>query len=66
MPHLGAQMRTTGVVMLAAGHAENALAQSATATVNCRILPGSEIAAVQATLTRPTADLALTVTARAG
>ena len=57
VPHLGAQMRTTCVAtMLAAGHAENALAQSATATVNCRILPGSDIAAVQATLTRLTAD----------
>jgi acetylornithine deacetylase/succinyl-diaminopimelate desuccinylase-like protein len=28
--------------MLTAGHAENALAQSATATVNCRIFPGVE------------------------
>ncbi len=34
-------IRTTCVAtMLAAGHAENALPQSATATVNCRIFPG--------------------------
>lgn len=35
-------VRTTCVAtMLAGGHAENALAQSATATVNCRIFPGT-------------------------
>ena len=35
-----AQLRTTCVAtMLRAGHAENALPQSANATVNCRILP---------------------------
>lgn len=43
--------RTTCVpTMLRGGHAENALPQSATVTVNCRILPGIEVAAVQATL----------------
>ena len=43
--------RTTCVAtMLRAGHADNALPQSATATVNCRIFPGVEVAAVQATL----------------
>jgi len=43
--------RTTCVAtMLRAGHAENALPQSATATVNCRIFPGVEVAAVKATL----------------
>jgi len=43
--------RTTCVAtMLKAGHAENALPQSATATVNCRIFPGVEVADVQATL----------------
>lgn len=36
--------RTTCVAtMLRAGHAENALPQSATATVNCRIFPGVEV-----------------------
>lgn len=40
--------RTTCVpTMLRAGHAENALPQSATATVNCRIFPGVEVEAVQ-------------------
>ncbi|MEL7185706.1 MAG: M20/M25/M40 family metallo-hydrolase [Pseudomonadota bacterium] len=40
-PGLVGQTRTTCVVtMLRAGHAENALPQSATATVNCRIFPG--------------------------
>jgi carboxypeptidase PM20D1 len=43
--------RTTCVAtMLRAGHAENALPQSATATVNCRIFPGVEVADVQKTL----------------
>jgi len=34
--------------MLSAGHADNALPQSATATVNCRIMPGVEPKEVQA------------------
>jgi acetylornithine deacetylase/succinyl-diaminopimelate desuccinylase-like protein len=38
--------------MLRGGHAENALPQSATATVNCRIFPGVEVDAVQQTLQR--------------
>lgn len=43
--------RTTCVAtMLRAGHAENALPQSATATVNCRIFPGVSVAEVEATL----------------
>ncbi|MBR9834519.1 MAG: M20/M25/M40 family metallo-hydrolase [Alphaproteobacteria bacterium] len=46
---------TTGTTciatMLRAGHAENALPQSATATVNCRIFPGVGAAATQAKLT---------------
>jgi acetylornithine deacetylase/succinyl-diaminopimelate desuccinylase-like protein len=38
---LSSMMRTTCVAtMLTGGHAENALPQSATATVNCRIFPG--------------------------
>jgi acetylornithine deacetylase/succinyl-diaminopimelate desuccinylase-like protein len=45
------QMRTTCVATrLAAGHADNALPQSAVATVNCRIFPGVAVAAVQAQL----------------
>lgn len=45
---------TTGTTciatMLRAGHAENALPQSATATVNCRIFPGVGAAATEKTL----------------
>ena len=40
IPFYNAQLRTTCVAtMVNAGHAENALPQSAKATVNCRILP---------------------------
>ena len=43
--------RTTCVAtMLKAGHAPNALPQTATATVNCRIFPGTKVSDVQATL----------------
>ena len=46
-------VRTTCVpTMLAGGHAPNALPQTATATVNCRIFPGVAPAAVQAELQR--------------
>jgi len=38
--------------MLRAGHAENALPQSATATVNCRIFPGVAVKDVGETLLR--------------
>jgi acetylornithine deacetylase/succinyl-diaminopimelate desuccinylase-like protein len=45
------RLRTTCVAtMLEGGHAENALPQSATATINCRIFPGTPPAEVQATL----------------
>jgi acetylornithine deacetylase/succinyl-diaminopimelate desuccinylase-like protein len=43
--------RTTCVAtMLKAGHASNALPQTATATVNCRVFPGHPVSDVQATL----------------
>jgi carboxypeptidase PM20D1 len=43
--------RTTCVpTMLRAGHAENALPQSATATVNCRVFPGVPTTEVEAAL----------------
>ncbi|MEH6791633.1 M20/M25/M40 family metallo-hydrolase [Parasphingorhabdus sp.] len=41
---------TCVATMLSAGHAENALPQSATATVNCRIFPGEGAAATEAKL----------------
>ncbi len=47
-PHTSTLLRTTCVAtMLSGGHAENALPQSASATVNCRIFPGVDVADVQ-------------------
>jgi acetylornithine deacetylase/succinyl-diaminopimelate desuccinylase-like protein len=52
-PAIVGQTRTTCVAtMLDAGHAENALPQTATANVNCRIFPGVKFEDVQATLQR--------------
>ncbi|MFP6808089.1 MAG: M20/M25/M40 family metallo-hydrolase [Pseudomonadales bacterium] len=59
----GSLFRTTCVAtQLEAGHAENALPQRARATVNCRILPGFEVAKVQATLARVIADDIVSIT----
>jgi acetylornithine deacetylase/succinyl-diaminopimelate desuccinylase-like protein len=56
-PYLNALIRTTCVTtMLEAGHAQNALPQSASATVNCRILPGESPDEVEATLASVLAD----------
>jgi acetylornithine deacetylase/succinyl-diaminopimelate desuccinylase-like protein len=56
-PDYNAQMRTTCVAtMLDAGHAENALPQTARATVNCRVLPGDSVSAVTRTLASVIAD----------
>ena len=50
-PMQNAVTRTTCIAtMLSAGHAENALPQSATATINCRIFPGVEVEDVRAKL----------------
>lgn len=52
-PLIVGKLRTTCVAtMLRGGHAENALPQSATATVNCRVFPGVPVSDVQATLQR--------------
>lgn len=52
-PLYNALMRTTCVAtMLQGGHAPNALPQTATATVNCRMLPGETAADVEKTLAR--------------
>ena len=49
--------RTTCVAtMLKGGHASNALAQTATATVSCRIFPGTPVTDVQATLQKVAGD----------
>ncbi|HEY9108624.1 MAG TPA: M20/M25/M40 family metallo-hydrolase [Roseateles sp.] len=47
---------TCGVTMVNAGHAQNALPQRVAVTVNCRILPGDKVAAVQATLQKIMGD----------
>jgi acetylornithine deacetylase/succinyl-diaminopimelate desuccinylase-like protein len=50
-PAFVGRIRTTCVAtMITGGHAENALPQSATATINCRIFPGTSAADVQKTL----------------
>jgi acetylornithine deacetylase/succinyl-diaminopimelate desuccinylase-like protein len=51
IPLYNAMLRTTCVATrLSAGHADNALPQSASATVNCRLLPQDNISDVEATL----------------
>jgi acetylornithine deacetylase/succinyl-diaminopimelate desuccinylase-like protein len=56
-PDYNAQIRTTCVAtMLEAGHAENALPQTARATVNCRIMPEESVEEVGRTLVRVIAD----------
>jgi acetylornithine deacetylase/succinyl-diaminopimelate desuccinylase-like protein len=56
-------MRTTCVATrLEAGHADNALAQTARATVNCRIRPDQPIAEVEQTLGRIIADNQVKIT----
>jgi len=62
VPFYNSKLRTTCVAtMLEAGHAENALPQSARATVNCRILPGEPASEVEATLRRLAGDDRITV-----
>jgi acetylornithine deacetylase/succinyl-diaminopimelate desuccinylase-like protein len=48
--YVGLTRTTCVATRLAAGHADNALPQSATATVNCRIFPGTSFEAVRSTL----------------
>jgi len=56
-PEFVGTTRTTCVAtMLSAGHAENALPQKATATVNCRIFPGVTVDDVRQQLTKVVAD----------
>ena len=62
---LHSTLRTTCVAtLLAAGHAENALPQRATANINCRIFPGETVDGTLATLKR-LAGPKVTVTANA-
>jgi len=48
--YVGTTRTTCVVTMLRAGHAENALPQSATATVNCRVFPGVPTVGVEEAL----------------
>jgi acetylornithine deacetylase/succinyl-diaminopimelate desuccinylase-like protein len=57
------QLRTTCVATrLTGGHADNALPQMAQATVNCRMMPGSDTAMVVAALRRAVNDTAVHIT----
>lgn len=48
--YVGVTRTTCVATMLNAGHAENALPQSATVTLNCRVYPGDPVAEVEKTL----------------
>jgi len=62
-PYYNAMMRTTWVpTLLSGGHAENALPQSARATVNCRMLPDDTPENILATFHRILADSQIIVT----
>jgi len=62
-PSYNALLRTTAVAtLLEAGHAENALPQTARATVNCRLLPGESPDEVSKTLRSVLADDQISVT----
>jgi acetylornithine deacetylase/succinyl-diaminopimelate desuccinylase-like protein len=70
-PNYNATLRTTCVAtLISGGHADNALPQTATATVNCRILPGEDPAMIKAKLIEifnensSASDNAITVTAK--
>ena len=54
--HVGQLGTTCVATMLQAGHARNALPQSATVNVNCRVFPGVSIESVQETLEQVVAD----------
>jgi acetylornithine deacetylase/succinyl-diaminopimelate desuccinylase-like protein len=62
-PFYNAQLRTTCVAtMLEGGHARNALPQRASAMVNCRIMPGVDVATVERRLRAVIADTAVALT----
>ncbi|MEJ2171847.1 MAG: M20/M25/M40 family metallo-hydrolase [Woeseiaceae bacterium] len=63
MAYYNARLRTTCVAtMLEGGHAENALPQRARAKVNCRVLPGESVDAVQDALEMAIADAQVMIT----
>jgi len=60
IPLYNALLRTTCVAtLLRGGHAENALPQTAEATVNCRMLPGDDPAGVEKALVRAINDTSI-------
>ncbi len=62
-PSWNAMLRTTCIVtQIEGGHAPNAIPQHVKATVNCRILPGTPVAEVQAQIASVIADDGITVT----
>ena len=62
-PRYASMLRTTCVATrLMGGHAYNALPQTATANVNCRMVPTSSSAEVRATLARVIADTGVKIT----
>jgi acetylornithine deacetylase/succinyl-diaminopimelate desuccinylase-like protein len=62
-PYYNALLHTTCVAtMLSAGHAANALPQTARANVNCRVFPGEDPEEVRKTLERVVADPKLKIT----
>ncbi len=64
-PDWNSLLRTTCVAtMLQGGHAENALPQSAKATINCRIMPSQTPESVVATLQTVLNDPQITITPR--
>jgi len=64
-PGVTARLKTTCVAtQISGGHAENALPQRASATINCRILPGTPVSDVEQTLRRVAAEPDLVMTAK--
>ena len=62
-PRYSSMLRTSCVATrLGGGHAYNALPQTATANVNCRIVPTSTLAEVMATLQRVVGDTSIRIT----
>ena len=63
IPNYNAQLRTTCVATrVEGGHADNALPQTAWASVNCRVLPGESVDAVWQAIVRVLADEQISVT----
>lgn len=61
---VGATRTTCVATMLEAGHAENALPQTAKAAINCRIFPGVAVETIQSELEAVIADPEVEVTVR--